>query len=110
MIFLSTETNKLIVKGGDLLSNVEEEGFTRLHCKYTTTSKYLSDWEVHIHKTSYLINNTSAEKLRLLHAINIPLAPEWFEKNFLFTIAPIVDMIIFSIYKRNYSKRHNLII
>ena len=76
MIFLSTETNKFIVKGGDLLNNVEEEGFTRLHCKYTTTSKYLSDWKVHIHKTSYLINNTSAEKLRLLHAINIPLAPE----------------------------------
>ena len=55
MIFLNTETNELILKGSDLLSNAEEEGFTRLHCKYTTTSKYLSDWEVHIHKTSYLI-------------------------------------------------------
>lgn len=77
MIFVSTETNKLILKNSELLSNAEEQVFTRLLCEYTTTSKYSADWKVHIHKTSYLINTDSSERLTLLHNINIPLAPQW---------------------------------
>ncbi|MCX7745019.1 MAG: hypothetical protein N2167_10695 [Flavobacteriales bacterium] len=58
------------------LTQVEESGYTYLHCKYTTSPKYVSDWWINIWKTSYLINRITRESVSLVDAINIPLAPE----------------------------------
>jgi hypothetical protein len=59
----------------DLLASFEEEGFTYLHCTYITSPKFIGGWWVNIHKTSFLVGGNN-EKLEMLHAMNIPLAPE----------------------------------
>ncbi len=59
----------------DLLESFEENGFTYLHCTYITSPKFIGGWWVNIHETSYLVNGTN-EKLAMLNALNIPLAPK----------------------------------
>ncbi len=60
----------------ELLGNLEGEAFTLLHCKYTTSPNYNSGWWVNVHKTSFLINSASNERLEMLHAIGIPFVPD----------------------------------
>jgi len=57
---------------------VEEEAYTRIHCTNIRPPKFDRHWHVHIHTTTYLINTKTEEKLFLLHAVNIPVAPEWY--------------------------------
>ncbi len=65
----------------ELLEQVEESSFTVLHCKYTTSPRFTGGWWVNIWNTSHL--TCGGESLPLLHAINIPLAPQrHYLKNF----------------------------
>ncbi len=57
-------------------TQVEETGYTYLHCVYTTSPKYSFGWWINIYKTSYLISRQTGETLCMLDAINIPLAPK----------------------------------
>lgn len=56
-------------------TQIEESGYTYLHCDYTTSPKFAFGWWVNIYKTSYLICRQTGESLNLVDAINIPLAP-----------------------------------
>lgn len=58
----------------ELLEQTEESSFTVLHCKYTTSPRFTGGWWVNIWNTSYL--TSGGENLPLLHAVNIPLAPQ----------------------------------
>jgi hypothetical protein len=73
------ESNKEIISikiDQALLENLEEEKFTLLYCRYTTSPNYNSNWWVNIHKTSVLINSATNEQLEMLHAIGIPFVPD----------------------------------
>jgi len=63
------------VTDGFLLS-AEEEGFTYLHCTYRTSPKYSGGWWVNINEASFLVDSINGEELKLLQALNIPIAPE----------------------------------
>jgi hypothetical protein len=58
-----------------LLENYQEEGITIVHCSYVSSQKYVNGGWVNIYPTTYLVNSAESE-LGLLHAENIPLAPE----------------------------------
>ena len=73
---MTTNIDVEIIVADDLLTSGEEEGFTYLHCTYYASSKYTGGWWVNIFKTSYLVSKLHNERLQLLHAINIPIAPE----------------------------------
>jgi hypothetical protein len=75
MIEFDTEKHTGIVISEDLLSSVEEEGFTYLHCTYYTSPKYKYGWWVNIYLTSYLVDCASGEKLSMMDALQIPIAP-----------------------------------
>jgi len=75
MIEYDTHIYTQIEVGNDLLNDFEEEGYTYLHCTYYTSPKFYSGWWVNIHATSYLVGGNN-ERLLMLHAIDIPLAPE----------------------------------
>ena len=76
LIQFDTEKYVSIEVSNDLLLSVEEEGFTYLHCTYHTSPKYSAGWWVNINEASYLIDTTTSEELKLLQALNIPIAPE----------------------------------
>ena len=76
MIEYDTLKYSKIEVSNDLLSSFEEEGFTYLHCTYITSPKYVSGWWVNMHQTSYLTTGKGDEKLTMLNAMNIPLAPK----------------------------------
>jgi len=59
-----------------VLKSAEEQAYTYLHCRYVTSPKYYDCWWVNIYLTSYIVNNTTKERLALLDAINIPIVPE----------------------------------
>ena len=60
-----------------LIKSVEEESYTLLHCKYYAPDKYPFGGWVMIHKTTYLVEtNNVGESIEMLHAINIPYAPQ----------------------------------
>jgi len=59
----------------DTLTFIKEAQYTMLYCRYTTSSKYQSGWWVNIRKTCYLQDVVTNEKIILLTAINIPIAP-----------------------------------
>ena len=77
---MSIETNtkeKVVIEiDNEILQSAEEQSYTFLHCKYTTSPEYLDGWWVNIYKTSCLICRGANENLEMLHALNIPLAPE----------------------------------
>jgi hypothetical protein len=75
MFEYDTRTYTKIEISNDLLQDFEEEGFTYLHCTYYTSPKYESGWWVNIYPTSFLMGGNN-QKLEMLHAINIPIAPE----------------------------------
>jgi len=76
MIQYDTEKYTSIEVSNDLLESTEEEGFTYLHCTYYTSPNWDAGWWINIWKTSYLSSNTSSDKLELLNAIGVPLAPD----------------------------------
>ena len=76
LIQFDTEKYVNIEVSNDLLLSAEEEGFTYLHCTYHTSPKYSGGWWVNINEASYLIDTTTGEELKLLQALNIPMAPE----------------------------------
>lgn len=64
-----------------LMEQAEEASYTILHCKYTTSPVYQGGWWINIWKTSYLV--CGDERLEMLHAINVPYAPDrHYLKNF----------------------------
>jgi len=74
MIEFDTRTYTKIEVSSDILTSFEEEGFTYLHCTYFTSPHYTSGWWVNINEDSYLTNGK--EEIKMLNAINIPLAPK----------------------------------
>jgi len=76
LITFDTQKYLNIEVSNDLLDNIEEDGFTYLHCTYYTSPKYDSGWWVNINKTSYLKSAASTDRLQLINAINIPYSPE----------------------------------
>lgn len=50
-----------------------KERQTIVHCSYVSKRKYINGGWINIHPNTYLVH--SADKLQLLHAENIPLAP-----------------------------------
>jgi len=59
-----------------ILELSEEKSYTIIHCTYTTSPKYHSNWWVNIYPTTYLVNILDGEKLQMIHAIGIPLPPQ----------------------------------
>ena len=57
-----------------LLSSCEEEEQTIIHCNYVSKKKYINGGWVNIYPTTYLVSEQ--ESITLLHAENIPLAPQ----------------------------------
>lgn len=64
----------------DLLKQIKndfsEEKVTILSCTYVAPNKYINGGWINIYSTTNLINPTTNIKLPLLHAINIPIAPD----------------------------------
>jgi hypothetical protein len=52
----------------------QDEAQTTVHCNYVSKRKYVNGGWVNIYPTTYLIHHD--EKLQLLHAENIPMAPQ----------------------------------
>ena len=57
-----------------LLSSCEEQEQTIIHCNYVSKEKYVNGGWVNIYPTTYLV--CEHESLALVHAENIPLAPQ----------------------------------
>lgn len=86
---LSPETTVFV--HSDILVNYQKEEFTLLHCSYWSPPIYVKGGWVQIWETAYLVNMATQEKLPLLNAIGIPIAPQkhWFKKigeHFRFTL------------------------
>jgi len=56
-----------------LEESFKQEAQTIIHCKYVSKRKYINGGWVNIYPTTYLVNKE--QSLPLLHAENIPLAP-----------------------------------
>jgi hypothetical protein len=54
----------------------EESGVTIVHCRYVATDKYVNGGWINIWPSTYLQCSASGDTLDLMHAIEIPLAPE----------------------------------
>jgi hypothetical protein len=67
--------NPIVINAPELLANLEETPSTIVHCTYYSSPLYRNGGWVHISKTTYLQHPLSKEKVQLLHALNIPLAP-----------------------------------
>lgn len=68
--------NPIIINSPELLATADETQSTIVHCIYYSSKLYINGGWVHIWKSTYLQNNLSKEKVQLLHALNIPIAPE----------------------------------
>lgn len=67
---VNTDTVKQLKK------DFSEEKATILSCTYVAPNKYINGGWINIYQTTNLINPTTNIKLPLLHAINIPIAPD----------------------------------
>src|SRR5215207_9149516 len=56
--------------------NCEEQSYTILHCTYYSSSMYVNGGWVTIWKNTFLENVITGERLPLVMAIGIPLAPD----------------------------------
>ena len=56
-------------------SSTEDSPLTYLHCRYNPSTKYGAGWWVNIHKSCFIRDVVSGEKLKLVTAINIPFSP-----------------------------------
>ena len=63
---------KLIV---ELMENPEESGQTIIHCSYVSKREYVNGGWVNIWPTTYLKSVADAERLQLIHALDISVAP-----------------------------------
>ncbi len=75
MIELNSNNYTSIHVSEGILANVEEAGYTYLHCTYYTSPKYTSDWWINIFSSCFLIDKRTKNSLKLIDAINIPIAP-----------------------------------
>ena len=57
--------------------SIFEEAQTIVHCSYVAKGKYANGGWVNIFPTTYLVHNKEA--IQLVHAENIPVAPEMYE-------------------------------
>lgn len=76
---LFPEKEKIIIEkdlSKRLLATAEEDGQTVLHMTYVSKSCFLNGGWVNIYPTAVLIDKETKSELNLLHAINVPLAPE----------------------------------
>ena len=73
MIQFDTDKYVKIEIADGLLEDLEEEGFTYLHCTYYASPRFTGGWWVNLHKTSYLVHGS--ETIQMLNAINIPIHP-----------------------------------
>lgn len=67
---VNTDTVKQLKK------DISEETVTIINCTYVAPQKYVNGGWINIFPTTYLINQTTNIELPMIHAINIPLAPE----------------------------------
>lgn len=71
------DNSKVKLKTGiNIKTSIEDMHYTTLHCRYITSPKYKSGWWVNIYKPSYLVNMISGERIEMISAFNIPLAPQ----------------------------------
>ncbi len=62
-----------------LISNFcrnQEESQAIIHCNYVAPEKYDDGGWVNINTTSFLINEKTGNKLKLIHVENVPVAPQ----------------------------------
>ena len=59
----------------ELLSQIQEEGMVIVHCSHTSTL----GTNIRIWNSTVLIDRESGNRSRLLHALNISIAPMWME-------------------------------
>ena len=57
----------------EILSQIEEEGVVIVHCSHTT----VFGTNIRIWNSTVLIDRESGNRSKLLHAINITIAPNW---------------------------------
>ena len=58
-------------------SELEEEACTIVHCTYVSKTKYINGGWVNINPSTVLNQpDGGADQLSLLHAVNVPMAPE----------------------------------
>ena len=64
------------------LSYAEEAGYTLIHCSYVSKQMYVNGGWINIWPTTWLFNEDETESIILLHALEVPLAPEryYFQK------------------------------
>lgn len=58
----------------DWLAKEKEDAQTTIFCSYLSKPKYINGGWVNIYPTTFLVNDN--DTLSLLHAVNIPLAPD----------------------------------
>lgn len=73
------------------LTFAEEQAYTFIHCRYTTSPVYDSGWWVNIGSMSFIQNKISGEKLNMVMAINIPYAPQ---KHYLKNLGDTLSFIL----------------
>lgn len=73
---LKIDIDRIIRLEIDWLHSKEDEAATIIHCSYTASGIYHSGGWLSIWPTTYLVFDKGSERLQLLHAINIPVAPE----------------------------------
>lgn len=66
---------ELLQEMPDELTVLEEAGYTLLHCTYVAKSLYVNGGWVNIWPNTWLEQDTTGDRLTLLHALGIPLAP-----------------------------------
>lgn len=59
----------------DELTNAEEAAHTLVHCTYVSKEIYVRGGWVNIWPTTYLEYESSGERLPMMHALVVPLAP-----------------------------------
>lgn len=58
-----------------------EKAYTIVHCEYKAPKMYMNGGWINIWPSTYLWERDSDDHLRLLHAFNIPIAPEYHQFN-----------------------------
>ena len=59
----------------ELLSQIQEEGVVIVHCSHTT----IYGTNIRIWNSTVLIDKETGNRSKMLHALNIPIAPIWME-------------------------------
>ena len=73
---IPTITPKVKIDAGiieDLLPQIEEQGIVIVHCRFHNTEGR----RIRIWNSTFLMDQDSSSKSKLMHAENIPIAPQW---------------------------------